>query len=798
MQRRSLSVDLNLRNKVLTSTMKNYILIASFLLLFFSLNGQTVFVSPDGVNSNDGSLLSPVQTLETALAKAKNMDGPKIQIIIRSGVYHLSNPLVITSDDFKEKKLLISAYKDEQVYVSGGQKLKLNWKKWRGECLQSKVCITNFDQLFISGKKRILARYPDFKQNEIFNGYASDAISGDRVRSWNNPEGGFVHAMHEGQWGDMHYVITGKKDDNLTLEGGFQNNRPSKMHENYRFVENILEELDSPGEWFLDKKEGILYYFPIEGEDLNNSNVEVSILPDLIELKGKIDSPVKNITIQNLHFLHTSRTFMKPYEPLTRSDWRIYRGAAIFLENAEDCTISSCEFSNLGGNAVFLSKYNQGCIFKGNHIHDIGASAICVVGDSSAVRSASFAYEESIPYTEMDKTPGPANGLYPRHCTIEDNLIHDIGTVEKQVAGVQIQVAAEINVLHNSIYRVPRAGINIGDGAFGGHIIEYNDVFDTVLETSDHGAFNSWGRNRFWISDYNAMAKLATVHPELILSDAIYTTIIRYNRFRCDHGWDIDLDDGSSNYHIYKNLCLNGGIKLREGFYRTVENNTIVNNSLHPHVWFENSGDIIQNNIFMEPYHDIRLNGWGKLVDYNLFMNAEDLAVAHKNGTDMHSISSELEFRNNFDGDFTIINKEDALRIGFENFPMDKFGVFSPELLKIAEKPIISKIKSDHIEAENKESLWLGATVREVKGLGDRSAYGLPDEYGVIIINTNDNEIFKSSGIQTGDVIVKVKQTIITSVDQLKLLIDKEKQKHKIPVQIYRNQQLMNKSLVVE
>ena len=40
---------------------------------------------------------------------------------------------------------------------------------------------------------------------------------------------------------------------------------------------------------------------------------------------------------------------------------------------------------------------------------------------------------------------------------------------------------------------------------------------------------------------------------------------------------DIDLDDGSSNYHIYNNICLNGGLKLREGFYRTVENNIIIN-----------------------------------------------------------------------------------------------------------------------------------------------------------------------------------------------------------------------------
>lgn len=62
-------------------------------------------------------------------------------------------------------------------------------------------------------------------------------------------------------------------------------------------------------------------------------------------------------------------------------------------------------------------------------------------------------------------------------------------------------MAARITVDHNSIYRVPRAGINIGDGTWGGHRITHNDVFDTVLQTGDHGAFNSWGRDRYWHPD---------------------------------------------------------------------------------------------------------------------------------------------------------------------------------------------------------------------------------------------------------------------------------------------------------
>ena len=56
----------------------------------------------------------------------------------------------------------------------------------------------------------------------------------------------------------------------------------------------------------------------------------------------------------------------------------------------------------------------------------------------------------------------------------------------------------DIKVSHNTIYDVPRAGINISEGTWGGHIIGYNDVFNTVKESGDHGSFNSWGRDRYW------------------------------------------------------------------------------------------------------------------------------------------------------------------------------------------------------------------------------------------------------------------------------------------------------------
>src|SRR5690606_4256947 len=107
-----------------------------------------------------------------------------------------------------------------------------------------------------------------------------------------------------------------------------------------------------------------------------------------------------------------------------------------------------------------------------NHIYDIGASAIAFVGNPDAVRSPAFQYSEFVPWSEMDYTAGPKSDNYPKNCTARGNLIHNIGFIEKQVAGVEISMSARLNIANNTIYEVPRSGINIGDGCWGGHVLE--------------------------------------------------------------------------------------------------------------------------------------------------------------------------------------------------------------------------------------------------------------------------------------------------------------------------------------
>jgi hypothetical protein len=449
------------------------------------------------------------------------------------------------------------------------------------------------------------------------------------------------------------------------------------------------------------------------------------------------------------------------------------------LTGTEDVSILDCEFDQVGGNAIFVNKYNRRTLVRGCHIHDVGASGVCFVGDPGAVRNPLFEYREKNDLSAIDRTPGPKTNNYPAEGSVEDCLIHSIGRVERQPAGVQIAMAMEISVRDTSIYDCARAGINIGDGCWGGHLIERCDVFDTVLETHDHGSFNSWGRDRYWSSDRSESQEEVDADPNLPLLDAVKTTIIRDSRWRCDHGWDIDLDDGSSNYEIYNNLLLSGGLKFREGFRRKAWNNIMVNNGFHPHVWYANSGDEFYSNIVMSAVKGIRAptkTATGKHIDGNLFFisNSKQKDKYAEYGWDLNSIVNDPMFLDPAGGDFRVAPGSPALKIGFENFPMDRFGVKKRSLKAIAKTPIIPDLDSGNggvvtsaAQSFAGDAFWLGVKLHELGGEGF-SAYGTrKEDGGVALLDVPSTSEAARCGFEENDLIQAINGHQVTNRAQL-------------------------------
>jgi hypothetical protein len=747
-------------------------LIASVLALFVACfcSAQPYFVSPSGNDASPGTLRKPFATVQRAQQAVRQKRG---EVFLRGGTYYLPAPLVFTANDSGTKKspVVFQNYKNEKPVISGGVKLdNLNWQPFTNGILQAQVpADLQTEEMFINGERQILARYPNFDPKaQYFDGFAADAVSKERAARWANPTGGYYHAMHPSLWGDFTWRITGKNTNGeVNLEGGWQNNRGAAAHWQLRFVENVFEELDAPGEWFLNSQTHTLYFYPPAGLDLKNAVVEATRLRTLVEFRGDETKPVKWITLRGLIFRQAARTVMDTREPLLRTDWAIYRGGAIFFNGAEDCALADSLIDQVGGNAVFVNNYNRRIVIRGTQIAKAGASGICFVGDPQAARSPLFNYGQVHKLAEIDRTPGPKSNNYPADCLVDDCLIHLTGRVEKQTAGVEIDLAQNITVRHCSIYDLPRSGINIGDGCWGGHVIEWCDIFDTVKETGDHGSFNSWGRDRFWrpnIDEVNAWVKQA---PELPMLDVVKPIVLANNRWRCDHGWDIDLDDGSSNYVITNNLCLRGGIKNREGFGRVVENNIMVDNGYHPHVWFAESGDIFRRNIVWTAYRPANMPRppWGAAMDFNLVQdstvttNAPATQLQEQSGRDEHSIVADAQFIDPARGDYRVKDGSPALALGFVNFPMNQFGVQKAELKAIARIPQLPQSKTPALASAVRDAApvkWLGASVRNIADEGEMSAFGLPGVTGVLVLDVPAESALAKAGLRKNDVILSV------------------------------------------
>lgn len=255
--------------------------------------------------------------------------------------------------------------------------------------------------------------------------------------------------------------------------------------------------------------------------------------------------------------------------------------------------------------------------------------------------------------------------------------------------------------------------------------------------------------------DRAEMDRRVAAHPGLPLLDAVEPIVMKRNRFRCDHGWDVDLDDGASNYVIEENLLLAGGLKLREGSARIVRHNILVNGSFHPHVWFDDSGDVFESNLVMAPHQPVEIRRWGRSVNRNLFAAEADLRDAQARGTDADSVAGDPRFAAPAQGDYTVTNAALAARVGFVNFPMNDFGVRPARLKALAQQPAYPLPSLRGPGGPQQAAVgMLGLKLKSVETLGEQSAAGLGAKAGVLVLAVEAGSPGEAAGFRPRDVIV--------------------------------------------
>ena len=709
---------------------------------------NSLHVSISGSDNNPGTPQLPFATLhgaQQAVREVKKANVPTT-VVVHAGTYYLESPLTFGPEDSGSPggRIKYAAQPGEAVTLSGGVRLACNWRPYRDGIMMASVQRgLDFTQLFVNGKRQVRARYPNYDPSSpgrsgylqaaaaiepgtanpyagpdgdmTYSGQAPTGIRFDSAtftkRKWTKPQEAEVHIFQADYWGNLQWKVKGIDFASHTIwfgMGGQQlgakwDDDPARLDRESRFfIENVFEELDAAGEWYLDKQKSVLYYYPDADTDLTNALVEVPVLEHVVHFAGTQEDPVEYISLEGFRIAHTTATYLGVYDVPSLSDWAIHRGGAAFVEGTRRCSISDCWFDAVGGNAVFVSNYNRGFSVEDCKFTETGDSAICFVGD-------------------MAKTNGTQRA-FPYECRAHNNLIHDCGYYGKQIAGVYVSRAKRITASHNLIYNTPRAAICIGDGTWGGHVIEYNQTHDTVRETSDHGPLNAWGRDRAWSlaqshAPYTADRGLDAWE---VLVDAMEPVIIRNNFFHEQSGWGLDLDDGASNYEIYNNISTGGvSMKLREGAYRKVYNNIWYLSKCAPcfHVGNNYNHDQYFNNItVMDPGRVQWPAGWPwwpqmffsviappvvgpwlEKIDYNCFhcTSGEFQAVVNELrteggkynpkrynladwralGFDGHSVFADPLFVNPAQHDFRVRPESPALKVGFKNFEMGKWGL---------------------------------------------------------------------------------------------------------------------------
>ncbi|HEX3958135.1 MAG TPA: PDZ domain-containing protein [Trebonia sp.] len=791
--------------------------------------GVVIYVSPSGNDHNPGNRPQrPVATLARAQqlvrrALASTARHRPVTVLVGGGTYYLSSPLSFTDADSGTQSAPVTweAAPHAQVTISGGRQLRPQWSPSApgSKIMEATVPAgLNFDGLFVNGKRQILARYPNYNPSASrLSGSTTLADLNAESAKWADPSTALVRAMHCGDWGSVSFTVSGRTNNALDLHYVGDSNRGQDCGLTVGngpgsvgpvMVENVREELDSPGEWFYDKTDGQLLYYPPAGVSLATAVVQTAEQDQLITINGASSAhPAHDITFSGFHFTQTHRTlFDSTYQPLGKGDWAVVRKGAVYMKNAERITVANSFFDQLGGNGVFMDGFNSHNVIRGNRFESDGASDVQIAGNPDAVRDYSDNYYDEVPID--DTAPGPKSDNYPRDILVTGNVMENMGQFELQSSGVNIAMSEDITVDGNTIDGSPRACLNIEDGLWGGDVISNNDLFNCVQQTGDNGSINTWGRGRFWASSGNNTLAPGTTFEgstgtkltdaqakDMMKLDVIAPITIEHNRFWHDGDWALDLDDGSSNYIIKDNLILKGGIKLRDGFDRTVENNVILSGSIFEQVSHGDDGDVIQHNITLGglPYNNTLNNPVtaGYQIGQNLFWNggipisvnpdgrgnvrlSSDGATIDptspwvQDGMDVNSAVGNPQFTAadpTETYDFTVAPTSPAIALGYQNFPMTGFGAPGGPLPPQAVISYTDAGTSGGTSATmtTQPEMLLGATASNVPSAAVQSSLGLTQPVGLYLSVVPASSLAGQAGLQAGDDILQVNGAAVTT-----------------------------------
>lgn len=494
--------------------MKKLFVTAVCILCSHWLLAGEIWISPKGSDFNDGTRQSPKATLTSALRQARewrrtedNRIQGGITIYMEGGTYAFHEPVFIRPEDSgtKESPTIIRSVGDEKVILSGGISIK-GWKK-QGKVWVADVPAFNgrpldFRQLWVNGKKAVRARdVEDFEKmnricsvdekNEIL--YVPAVSIRRLIDNKGNLKAKYAEMVLHQMWcvanlrirsvevqGDSAAIRFHQPESRIQFEHPWP--RPmvtTDGHNSAFYLTNARELQDVPGEWYHDIDARKVYYYPREGEKMQEAEVIVPAVETLVRVEGTLDRPVRHIRFEKITFSYT--TWMRPSEkghvplqagmyltdgyridpkmqrdylnhPLDNQGWLGRPAAAVRVVAARQIDFERCRFEHLGSTGLDYEEAVQGGVVRGCLFLDIAGNGLLVGSFSPA------AHETHLPYNPADRR---------EVCTqqqINNCYFTEIGNEDWGCLAIAAGYVGDVNIEHNEISEVPYSGISLGWG----------------------------------------------------------------------------------------------------------------------------------------------------------------------------------------------------------------------------------------------------------------------------------------------------------------------------------------------
>ena len=494
--------------------MKKLFVTAICILCSHWLLAGEIWISPKGSDFNDGTRQSPKATLTSALRQARewrrtedNRIQGGITIYMEGGTYAFHEPVFIRPEDSgtKESPTIIRSVGDEKVILSGGISIN-GWKK-QGKVWVADVPAFNgrpldFRQLWVNGKKAVRARdVEDFEKmnricsvdekNEIL--YVPAVSIRRLIDNKGNLKAKYAEMVLHQMWcvanlrirsvevqGDSAAIRFHQPESRIQFEHPWP--RPmvtTDGHNSAFYLTNARELQDVPGEWYHDIDARKVYYYPREGEKMQEAEVIVPAVETLVRVEGTVDRPVCHIRFEKITFSYT--TWMRPSEkghvplqagmyltdgyridpkmqrnylnhPLDNQGWLGRPAAAVRVVAARQIDFERCRFEHLGSTGLDYEEAVQGGVVRGCLFRDIAGNGLLVGSFSPA------AHETHLPYDPADRR---------EVCTqqqINNCYFTEIGNEDWGCLAIAAGYVGDVNIEHNEISEVPYSGISLGWG----------------------------------------------------------------------------------------------------------------------------------------------------------------------------------------------------------------------------------------------------------------------------------------------------------------------------------------------